>query len=73
MRRLQRKLEEFAGPRWPPKVRILIVLVVVIAAYVCAHWRLMHAREFGALAILFGVFLLFVRRTLWKWRSRSIT
>ena len=53
MRRLQRKLEEFAGPRWPRWVRLLIGLAVVAAGYVCYRWRLVHAKEFGALGIAF--------------------
>ncbi len=70
MRRLQRKLEEFAGPRWPRKIRLMLVLGVVTAGYVCYRWRLLHAWEFGALGAGFFILLLFIRRAIWKRRSR---
>jgi hypothetical protein len=66
MRRLRRKLEEFAGPRWPRWVRLLIGLAVVAAGYVCYRWRLMHAREFGLLGFAFVCALLLIRRALWR-------
>jgi hypothetical protein len=72
MRRLQRKLEEFAGPRWPRWARLLIGLAVVAAGYACYRWRLMHAREFGLLGIAFIGALLLVRRALWKARTGRV-
>ena len=72
MRRLQRKLEEFAGPRWPRWVRLLIAFAVAAAGYVCYRWRLMHAKEFGLLGIAVVPTLLLVRRAMWKARAGRV-
>jgi uncharacterized BrkB/YihY/UPF0761 family membrane protein len=69
MRRLRRKLEQLVGPRWPRRVRLLIVLFVLSAGFVCYHWRLMHAKTFGAVGSVFAVVLLIIRRLAWKSRA----
>ncbi len=70
MRRLRRRIERFAGPRWPAWVRLLLVLFICAAGFVAYHWRLMHARTFEAIGIAFVLVLLLVRRALWRARLK---
>jgi hypothetical protein len=70
MRRLRRKIEDFAGPPWSRRARVLLALVVALAGYACYRWRLMHARNFALLGFTFAVVLLLIRRALWKASDR---
>ncbi len=71
MRRLRRKIREFAGPPWPRRVRVMLALGVVVAGYACYRWRLMHAQNFALIGFGFAFALLLVRRAIWKASARN--
>ena len=66
MHHLRRKVEEWSGPRWPRRVRMLIVLCLVSLGYVCYRFRLTSAAGFGAIGLGIAFVILVVKRTLWK-------
>ncbi len=57
------------APRLSRPARLLLVSVVVAGGYVCYHFRLVHARTFGAIGVVFILLILLARRY-WWWRQR---
>ncbi len=65
MRRLRRRIEQFAGPL-SPAARISFVLIIGVLAFICQHWRLTTARQFLFIGCGLVLIMLLVRRAMWK-------
>jgi hypothetical protein len=66
MRRLRKRLELWAGPRWPRPVRLLIALGLATLGFVCYSFHLTSAKQFALIGIFIAFVILLIRRALWK-------
>jgi hypothetical protein len=66
MHRLRHRIEQFAGPRWPRHVRLVIALGMASLGFICYHFRLTSARGFLAIGIAISLVVLVIRRALWN-------
>jgi hypothetical protein len=70
MHRLHKKIEQWTGPPWPRKVRLLLILALVIF-WACCYWfRWTSAGGFAVLGYSAAACVLVIKRILWK-RSLS--